>query len=200
MKVQPMKKFLLSVFVLLIATGCTAANPLNVFVEAAETAVEDRSGADIKSDLRIKTSFLGDVLGEMPKDVIAISADVYEQNVLLTGTVETAEHRQEAGRLVSNIKGVKSIINEILVIPEDAIKEKGAVRNFVDDSVIETKIQGLFLEHSGINVTNFRYRAVGGHVYLFGRALSQRELSDALKVVRGINKVTGVTSHVFVRA
>jgi hypothetical protein len=42
--------------------------------------------------------------------------------------------------------------------------------------------------------------ALGGRVYLFGRALAQKELSDALTVVRGIKKVTGVTSHVFVRA
>jgi hyperosmotically inducible protein len=194
-----MKKYLLPALVLLFATGCTAANPLNLFVEAVETAVEDRSGADIRTDLGIKAAFLGDVLGEMPKDVIAISADVYEQNVMLTGTVDTPGHKQEAERLVAKIDGVKTIHNELLVVPENAKKEKGVVRNFVDDTVIETKIQGLFLEHAGINVTNFRWRAVGGRVYLFGRALSQRELDDAIKTARGIKNVTGVASHVVVR-
>jgi len=195
-----MKKFLLPVLALVFATGCTAANPLNLFVEAAETAVEDRSGADFKTDFRIKSAILSDVLGEMPKDVISISVDVYEQNVMLTGTVDTPEHKQEAERLVAKVDGVKSIYNEIQVVPEDTKKEKGAVRNFVDDTLIETKIQGLFLEHAGINVTNFRWRSVGGMVYLFGRAPSQRELDDAIKVVRGIKDVTGVKSDVIIRS
>jgi hyperosmotically inducible periplasmic protein len=194
-----MKIYLAPILALLLATGCTAANPLNFAVEAVETAVEDRSGGDIKTDLRIKTAFLGDVLGEMPKDVIAISADVYEQNVMLTGTVDSAAHRQEAERLVTQIKGVKNIYNEILVIPSDVKKKKGAVQNFVDDTLIETKIQGLFLEHAGINVTNFRWRAVGGHVYLFGRALTQRELNDAAGIVADIKDVTGITQHVVLR-
>ena len=195
-----MKKFLLPVLALVFATGCTAANPLNLFVEAAETAVEDRSGADFKTDFRIKSAILSDVLGEMPKDVISISVDVYEQNVMLPGTGDTPEHKQEAERLVAKVDGVKSIYNEIQVVPEDTKKEKGAVRNFVDDTLIETKIQGLFLEHAGINVTNFRWRSVGGMVYLFGRAPSQRELDDAIKVVRGIKDVTGVKSDVIIRS
>lgn len=194
-----MKKYLAPALAMLLATGCTAANPLNLAVEAIEIAVEDRSGADIKADLKIKTAFLGDVLGEMPKDVIAISADVYEQNVMLTGTVDSAAHRQEAERLLAQISGVKTVYNEILVIPSDVKKKKGAVRNFVDDTLIQTKIQGLFLEHAGINVTNLRWRAVGGHVYLFGRALTQRELNDAAGIVAGIKGVTGITQHVMLR-
>ena len=67
---------------------------------------------------------------------------------------------------------VKKAFNKILVIkPID--KEKGIVENFVDDTVIESKINALLLDVSGVNVTKFRYRSGGGKVFLFGRTLSK---------------------------
>ena len=75
------------------------------------------------------------------------------------------------------MQDVKKFYNEILVIkPID--KEKGTVENSVDDTVIESKINALLLDASGVNVTNFRYRSVGGKVFLFGRILSKAELKE----------------------
>ena len=90
------------------------------------------------------------------------------------------------------------VYNEILVIkPID--KEKGIVENFVDDTVIESKINALLLDASGVNVTNFRYRSVGGMVFLFGRALSRAELQKAISVIKSIENVSSVKDRVMVR-
>ena len=84
--------------------------------------------------------------------MISISSDVYEQDVMLTG------------------------------------------------SVIETKIKALLLEASGVSLTNFRWRTVGGHVFLFGRALSQAEREKATTVVAYIDNVEAVINRAKVRA
>lgn len=170
-------------------------NPLSAIKSAVEAAVEDRKKEDIQKDLEIKANIVSDVIDKMGSDVISINADVYEQDVMLTGAVEKSALKRQAGDLAKKVAGVKKLYNEIRVIP--AIKkEKGAVEGFVDDSVIETKINALLLDAEGVNVTNFRYRAVGGHVYLFGRALSSAELSKAKNIVKGIEKVQSVTSRV----
>ena len=56
-------------------------NPLSILKGAVEAAVEDRSATDIKTDLAIKTE---------------INADVYEQDVMLTGAVENAAAKTKA--------------------------------------------------------------------------------------------------------
>ena len=117
---------------------------------------------------------------------------------MLTGVVKTAEVRAKAARLARSVEGVKKLYNEILVIkPVD--KKKGAVEGFVDDTVIETKINGLLLDASGVNVTNFRWRSVQGHVFLFGRALSAAELQKAANIVKGIKGVANVTNRAKVK-
>ncbi len=173
-------------------------NPLSAIKSAFEAVAEDRSAKDIAADLEIKAKITADVIDQMGTDVIALNVDVYEQDVMLTGSVETARQKERAGRLAAGVAGVRKVYNEI-VVAKAIDKTKGAVENFVDDTVIETKINALLLDASGVNVTNFRWRSVGGHVFLFGRALSEAEHAKAVRVVKDIDNVVTVTSRAKVR-
>lgn len=170
-------------------------NPLSLIKGAIEAVVEDRSSGDIGKDLDIKAQITAKVIDKMGTDVISINADVYEQDVMLTGSVEKPEQKAQAGKLAKSVEGVKKFYNEILVI-KDIDKKKGAAENFIDDTVIEGKINALLLDAKGVNVTNFRWRSVGGKVFLFGRALSKKELSKAIAIVKEIKNVVSVKSRV----
>jgi len=74
---------------------------------------------------------------------------------MLTGAVEKAGLKLQAEALTKKVEGVRKVYNEILVIkPLD--QKKGAAEAFVDDTVIEGKINALLLDATGVNVTNFR--------------------------------------------
>jgi hyperosmotically inducible periplasmic protein len=174
-------------------------NPLSMIKGAVEAIAEDRSSGDIGKDLAIKTEITAKVIEKMGTDVISLSADVYEQNVMLTGAVKTKEQKIQAEKLTREVENIKKIFNEILIVkPID--KDKGAVENFVDDTVIESKANALLLDAGGVNVTNFRWRSVGGHVFLFGRALSKAEKDKSTKIVKEIKNVLSVKNLALVRA
>jgi hyperosmotically inducible protein len=187
-----------------VAIGVTALpaaaqfNPLSIIKGAVEAAVEDRSSADIAKDTEIKAKITAEVIDKLGSEVISINADVYEQDVMLTGAVEKPEIKDKAGKLAAGVAGVKSVINELLVI-KPVEQKKGAVEGFVDDTVIDTKINGLLLDGKGVNVTNFRWRSVQGNVFLFGRALSAEEKTKAIGIVKSIKGVQSVTDRVKVR-
>lgn len=190
---------------LLLALFCYATpasafdfNPLGYVKDAVEAVAEDRSSSDIGKDAKIKASIVSTITDKMGTDVVSVSTDVYEQDVMLTGVVETNKQKQQAGTIAQSIKGVKKVYNEVIV-HKKTDKDKGAVAGYVDDTVIEKKINALLLEGKNVNVTNFRWRSVGGHVFLFGRALSKTERSKAIKIVKGIKGVSAVTSRVKVR-
>ena len=173
-------------------------NPLSAIKSAVEAAIEDRSSDDIAKDLEVKAKITVDVIDKMGTDVISINADVYEQIVMLTGAVDKTELKDKAGKLANGAEGVKKVYNEVLVI-KPVNKKKGAAEAFVDDTVIESKINALLLDGEGVNVTNLRWRSVQGHVFLFGRALSSDERTKAVAIVKGIKNVLSVTSRIFVR-
>ena len=180
------------------SAGAIDFNPFSAIKSAVEAAAEDRSSGDIAKDLEIKAKITANVIDEMGSDVVSVNADAYEQNVMLTGSVETAKQKSQAGALAKAVDDVKKVYNEIIVI-KAVKKEKGVVENFVDDSVIETKINALLLDGMDVNVTNFRWRAVGGHVFIFGRALSKAENEKATNIVKGIKGVQSVTNRAKIR-
>ena len=191
---------LLAAFAVMLVIPAQAIdlNPFSLIKSAVEAAAEDRSSGDIATDLKIKTAITAAIVDELGTDVISLNVDVYEQDVMLTGAVEDPKLKQKAGQLSKAAEGVKKTYNDILVI-KSIDKEKGAVENFVDDTVIENKVNALLLDGTGVNVTNFRWRSVGGRVFLFGRALSNGELKKAIGIVKKIKNVTKVTSRVKVR-
>ena len=191
---------LLAAFAVMLVIPAQAIdlNPFSLIKSAVEAAAEDRSSGDIATDLKIKTAITAAIVDELGTDVISLNVDVYEQDVMLTGAVEDPKLKQKAGQLSKAAEGVKKTYNDFLVI-KSIDKEKGAVKNFVDDTVIESKVDALLLDGRGVNVTNFRWRSVGGRVFLFGRALSNGELKKAIGIVKKIKNVTKVTSRVKVR-
>ena len=191
---------LLAAFAVMLVIPAQAIdlNPFSLIKSAVEAAAEDRSSGDIATDLKIKTAITAAIVDELGTDVISPNVDVYEQDVMLTGAVEDPKLKQKAGQLSKAAEGVKKTYNDILVI-KSIDKEKGAVENFVDDTVIESKVNALLLDGTGVNVTNFRWRSVGGRVFLFGRALSNGELKKSIGIVKKIKNVTKVTSRVKVR-
>ena len=191
---------LLAAFAVMLVIPAQAIdlNPFSLIKSAVEAAAEDRSSGDIATDLKIKTAITAAIVDELGTDVISLNVDVYEQDVMLTGAVEDPKLKQKAGQLSKAAEGVKKTYNDILVI-KSIDKEKGAVENFIDDTVIESKVNALLLDGTGVNVTNFRWRSVGGRVFLFGRALSNGELKKAIGIVKKIKNVTKVTSRVKVR-
>ncbi|MBL6929707.1 MAG: BON domain-containing protein [Rhodospirillales bacterium] len=199
-----MRRILIPAFIILSALVAGSPvlafdlNPLSAIKSAVEAAAEDRSATDIAKDASIKGSIAASVIDEMGSDVISISSDVYEQDVMLTGIVEKAEQKEQAGKLTKAVENVKKVYNEILVV-KDVDRKKGTAEGFVDDSVIESKINALLLDASGVNVTNFRWRSVDGHVFLFGRSLSDEELKKAVAVVKDIKNVIDVTNRVKVK-
>lgn len=173
-------------------------NPLSYVKGAVEAVVEDRSSGDIAKDTEIKAKIIATITDQMGSDMISFNTDVYEQEVMITGVVENAKLKTQAGQVVKSIEGVKRLYNEVLVIPK-VKQDKGMVEGFVDDTVIETKINAQLLDAKAVNVTNFRWRSIGGHVFLFGRAFTKDELNKAVNVVKGIENVTQVTSRVKIK-
>ncbi|PCI38212.1 MAG: hypothetical protein COB46_11840 [Rhodospirillaceae bacterium] len=174
-------------------------NPFGYIASAVEAIAEDRSADDISKDLQLKAAIVAAITDEMGTDIASVSTDVYEQDVMLTGVVETKAQKSQAGKIAKAAKDAKKIYNEIIV-HKKTDEDKGVAEGFVDDTIIEKKTNALLLDGKGVNVTNFRWRSVGGHVFLFGRALSGDEKAKATRIVKDIKGVTQVTNLAKIRA
>ncbi len=122
-----------------------------------------------------------------------VSTDIYLGRMKLTGAVAQAAQKTRAVQIARGIEGVTQVVDELQVTSAGGIGATAA------DLVIEQKIGAKLLAESGIKSVNFRWRAVNGTAYLFGRAHSQAELAKAVELVRATEDVKRVVSHVRVQ-
>ena len=175
----------------LALTGCASA---------VEMAAEDRAGSYIETDSKIIVGLKNDYNNQMGTGkAFSITNDVYEGTVLLTGVVETSDKRAQAGNIANAHPGIKKVINELQVIPEDAQKSAGD-DGYTDDIVVNTKFYGKLISTAGVSHTNWRYNSVNGVMYLFGRALSQAEMNKVIGIAKTTEDVRKVVNHAFVRS
>ncbi len=170
--------------------GCI---PLGLIVGAGATAgsvaLETRSLDDSINDRAIQLKInkkLADSGFEIFK---AVTIDVVEGRVLLTGIVNNQDERVNILKYSWENDGVEDVINEIKIA--SAID----IIDISRDIWIKTKIVTAITFDKHIFATNYEISVVNGYVYLFGISKNNAEVARVIAHVRDVESVRKVISH-----
>jgi len=188
-------------------TGC-----LQVYEQAAKTAFEDRSNDDHILDVKIDANILSALSDKDKGLLLDVKTDVWEQRVMLTGTLDDPKVKEDVVQLVKQADArVKKIYDEVQIVSKEEKEQrreaaknkdenkKEGVGQAVNDFWIETKINAQLLSTRGVTSVNYRWRSVRDVVYLIGRSRSEDELKTVLDIVRKTEGVTGVKHFVEIK-
>ena len=181
-----------SLFIAAVATsamlslaGCT---PVGVAVGAGATvgsvALEERGFQQGVKD-RVTEAAISKRLFDYNLDAFAdVNVEVVEGRVLLTGRVETPEHRVEAVRFAWLEEKVVEVINEIRVgTSDDGLADTGK------DAWIATQLRTKITLDSQVKAVNYSAEVVDGTIFLFGIAQNESELKRVVAHARTIENV-----------
>lgn len=158
------------------------------------TASQERSFGsaidDVALDAEINHVF---IQSNVPGLYANVNTNIHEGRVLLTGDVTREDIAAGAVRLVWSVEGVREVINEIQVVPEQPVETK------VNDEWINAQLDSQLLFTKGIQSVNYSTRVINGVVYMIGVAQSQQELNKAIYVAQTISGVKKVVNHVILK-
>jgi osmotically-inducible protein OsmY len=189
----------------LCLSGCTA-----VVMETAKKAREDRTTDHQWTDTQIATSIFSNLSEKDNNLLLDVNVDVWEQRVLLTGTVVDNLTRQELVRRVKADPRVLKAYDEIQVVSKEeqarrraatnpgATKREGTDR-VISDVWVETKISAQLIAAKEVTSVNYRWRSVRSTVYLIGRAQSRTELNTVVAIVRATEGVSQVRQFIEIK-
>lgn len=195
--------------ILVIALGTTGCP--QVLTETAKKAMEDRNTGDQVTDTKIGTGILTSLAEKDKSLLLDVNADVWEQRVLLTGTLDDPKTKEEVLRLVRADQRIRTLYDEIQIVTKaeqaqrrEAAKSKDepkkeGVGQTVNDFWIETKISAQLITTPHVTSVNYRWRSVRNIVYLIGRARSQEELNTVLETIRKTEGVSQVKHFVEIK-
>ncbi len=171
--------------------GCTSPT---MILDAATTVAEDRTMSQVATDVGLKIDINAKLLSNKYRDLfLDVNTNVYENRVMLTGSVETGSQKRRATLLVRGIKGVTKVINELQVTGDGTLSETA------NDLWIETKLKARLVGADGVNSINYRWRSVNGVVYFIGVAQNRGELAEVVRLARAMSHVNKVVTHVRIK-
>lgn len=181
-------------FLLLLSlNGCIALGIATTATTGAMVA-DERTFGSIVDDKVITTKVKYELVKNSTEgnSLKAVSVDVYEGRVLLTGHVPNAESKDEAEKVAWLVRGVKEVIND------STISKKGEL-NGAKDLWITTKIKTQLLMAKEIRSVNYKVVVYDGIVYLLGIAGSQDEIDIALQIASEVKGVSKVKNYIVVK-
>lgn len=181
----------------LLAVGTTACTPVGVVMTAGATAgvaaAQERGFSAAARDTQIRAEINHLWFQESEKLFLAVSLQVQEGRVLLTGNAPDPETRLTAVRLAWTPQGVKEVINEI------EVTDKSSLTNYARDVWINTRLKAAFLFDQEVSSINYSVETVNQSVYLIGIAQDQAELERAIGHAKNISYVRRVVNYVRIK-
>ncbi len=116
--------------------------------------------------------------------------------VTLTGTADSAESRDLAGRLAMNTRGVESVDNQMSVRARKPDMEKAAhdAGRDIKDSWITTKVKSTLLYSSNVDGSDISVDTKNGVVTLSGKVDNGAERALAIELTKNVRGVRSVQS------
>lgn len=173
-----------------LVAGCGPAAVVGTGAAVATSVRQERSTIDGLTDAEVALGIqtrLGNRSGALYRDVFV---DVVEQNVVLTGSVESTEDRIAAVEAAWATPGVRSVADEMTVG-----NDSGA-QAYWRDVKISNALRYALLTDLSVRDINYTVTTVDGTVHLTGLARSKEELERVVGHARRTPGVDRVVSHV----
>ena len=165
-------------------------NPLSLIGNAITTAADARTAEEVKNDIAIATDANKRLMDDKQAAWKGVSLLIFAQRVVLAGSVKSEDVKKRVADVVKQDKRVRSLQNELIVV-----KKEGDGGSFVDDKVLEEKVNAALTTTKGIGSINMRWKSVNGHLIIMGVVRSKQEMDLGVKEVKSVSGVRSVKSH-----
>lgn len=174
----------LAVAAIAAALGGCAAAVVGGAVATGMVATDRRSTGAQLDDQNIELRAASSLSGTFG-DRAHINVTSFNAKVLITGEVATEADKQQAFQIVSQVQGVRSVVNELAVMPVTSMSQRSS------DALITAKVKASMVDASDVFGTLFKVVTERNTVYLMGR-VTQVEANRATEIARSVSGVQRV--------
>ncbi len=120
--------------------GAALGGMMAIDRRTAGTQIEDET-IELRSSNRIHGAY---------GDKVHVNVTSYNRQVLVTGEVGTAEARQEIEKIVAGVENVRSVVNELAVMPSTSLGQRS------NDTFITGKMRASLVDAKDLSANSFK--------------------------------------------
>jgi len=183
-------KFILVVLVGIILSGCVGVSSTGIFGTGVSVALDPRTVGTQIDDSIMQKNLTARIIIRDKKHLISVKTKVLDGRIFLTGKVDNPEEKLQLTKLSWEIKGVRSVRNDI------KIKEEFNFKRSAKDILITSQLRTALIFNKNIKATNYQIDTYKKIIYVYGIALTSEEkdlvISEATEILDVKNVVASI--------
>ena len=183
-------KFILVVLVGIILSSCVGISSTGIFGTGVSVALDPRTVGTQIDDSIMQKNLTAKIIIRDKKHLISVKTKVLDGRIFLTGKVDNPEEKLQLTKLSWEIKGVRSVRNDI------KIKEEFNFKRSAKDILITSQLRTALIFNKNIKATNYQIDTYKKKIYVYGIALTSEEkdlvISEATEILDVENVVASI--------
>jgi len=162
-------------------TSCVGVGSKGLFGTGVSVALDPRTVGTQIDDSIMQKSLSARVIARDKKYFLSVKSKVLDGRIFLTGKVDNPEEKLQLTKLAWEIKGARSVRNDI------KIKEEFKFKQSAKDVLITSQLRTALILNKNIKSTNYQIDTYKKKIYVYGIALTLEEkdlvISEAKEIV-----------------
>ena len=183
-------KFILVVLVGIILSGCIGVSSTGIFGTGVSVALDPRTVGTQIDDSIMQKNLTAKMIIRDKKHLISVKTKVLDGRIFLTGKVDNPEEKLQLTKLSWEIKGVRSVRNDI------KIKEEFNFKRSAKDILITSQLRTALIFNKNIKATNYQIDTYKKKIYVYGIALTSEEKDLVISEAKEILDVEDVIASI----
>ena len=183
-------KFLLTIVVGFILSGCVGVSSKGVFGTGVSVALDPRTLGTQIDDSIMQKSLTARILAKDKKYFLSVKSKVLDGRIFLTGKVDSPDEKLQITKIAWETKGTRSVRNDI------KIKEEFNFKQSAKDILITTQLRTALIVNKNIKATNYQIDTYKKKIYVYGIAQTSEEKDLVISEAKEILDVKNVIASI----
>ena len=184
------KKIIL-LFIFVIVSGCVGYSSTGVLGTGVSVALDPRSLGTQIDDSIMQQNLRAKLISADKSYIISVKTKILDGRIFLTGKVNTVEDKLKITKLAWEIKGARSVKNDL------QIKEEFNFKRSAKDLLITSQLRAALIGNKKIKSVNYNIDTYKKNIYIYGIAQNETERDEVTKEAKQILDVEDVITSIF---
>jgi len=183
-------KFILIILLSVIISGCVGVSSKGIFGTGVSVAFDPRTVGTQMDDSIMQKNLTARILIKDKKYLLLVKSKVLDGRIFLTGKVDSTEEKLLLTKLAWEIKGARSVRNDI------KIKEEFNFKRSAKDILITSQLRTALILNKNIKATNYQIDTYKKKIYVYGIAITSEEKDLIISEAKEILDVEDVIASI----
>ena len=183
-------RFIFAILIGIVLSSCAGVSSKGIFGTGVSVAFDPRTVGTQIDDSIMQKNLAAKILVKDKKYILSVKSKVLDGRIFLTGKVDRPEEKLLLTKLAWEIKGVRSVRNDI------KIKEEFNFARSAKDILITSQLRTALILNKNIKATNYQIDTYKKKIYVYGIALTSEEKDLVISEAKEILDVEDVIASI----